>query len=250
MNSAGDTLTAVVMAGGKGTRLAPFTFVLPKPLIPLGDVPIVEIMIARLAEHGVTRVIFCLGHMAEIVVAYLSGLHERFQQLAFEFVRESEPLGTAGPLQLVTDLVGEDFIVSNGDLLTDLDYGELLNYHRDRKAILTVASYSKKARLDLGVIVCDENWSIRDYVEKPAYEHRVSMGIYVYRAEVLRYIKRGDRLDFNELVIRLIEAGENVVAYPFEGTWLDIGKPDDYAVATEIFMTEPSRFLPSTGGRP
>lgn len=243
--SASSEITAVVMAGGRGTRLVPFTFVLPKPLIPLGDIPIIEVMIAGLAQHGITRIVFCLGHMAEIVVAYMSGVQARFPALGFGFVRESTPLGTAGPLKLVGGRAGKDFIVSNGDILTDIDYSALIEFHRNRGAALTVATYVKRARLDLGVVVRDASGVIRDYVEKPAYEHLVSMGIYVCNERVLHYIEAGEHLDFNDLVLRLVGAGENVMAYPFEGTWLDIGKPDDYAAALEVFANDPDRYMPS-----
>ena len=242
-------VAAVIVAGGRGTRLAPFTFVLPKPLIPLGNVPVVEIMIARFATFGIGKVIFSLGHMAEIVIAYIAGIRERFPRMEFEFVREPSPLGTAGSLQLVDDLVGDTFIVSNGDILTDIDYGDLLRFHDEKRAMLTVASFVKKGQLDLGVIVCEDD-VIVDYLEKPAYEHRVSMGIYVFSASALSYIKPDERVDFNDLLLRLVNAKERVVAYPFAGTWFDIGKPDDYAKAQEVFLEDTTRYFPSESELP
>jgi NDP-sugar pyrophosphorylase family protein len=238
-----EDLTVVVMAGGRGTRLAPFTLVLPKPLLPVGDRPIVEIMITRLAAFGVRRFVFSLGHMADILVAYLSALPERFAGLEIDYIREPRPLGTAGALRLLEDRLGDEFIVTNGDLLTDIDYADFIRHHKESRADLTIASFEKESRLDLGVLIADDVGRVMDYVEKPVSTHRVSMGIYMYRRTVLEHIAPDEHLDFNELVLRLVAAGKSVSAYPFKGRWLDIGRPEDYALAVEEFGAEPNRYL-------
>lgn len=234
-------IRTVILAGGKGTRLYPFTAFLPKPLVPLGDVPILEIVIRQLIRHGITDITLTLGHLAELVKAYFAQHKRLTEQVTLSFVEEDSPTGTAGSLASVPGL-SSTFLVMNGDLLTDIDFRALIAYHREQGAQLTIAAYKRQERIDLGVLETDGNHQVTGYIEKPTYDYQVSMGVYVYEPEVLELIEPGAYLDFPTLVLRLLERGDRVCAYPWEGRWLDIGRPDDYAQAQEMFAQRPQDF--------
>ena len=225
-------MKAVVLAGGKGTRLAPYTKVLPKPLLPIGDMPILEILLRQMKRYGVTEVILTTGHLAGLLGAFFQN-GERFGLKIF-YSYEEEPLGTAGPLSLIGGLE-DTFLVTNGDVLTTLDLKSLVDSHRQSGAAATIATHHRKINIDLGVIHVNGNNEITDYDEKPTIEYQVSMGIYVFEPRVLNYIPRNQYLDFPDLVLRLIEAGERVKSYPFDGYWQDLGREDDYEQAVHDF---------------
>jgi NDP-mannose synthase len=234
-------LRAVILAGGKGTRLHPFTASFPKPLVPLGDVPIVEVLMRRLIRYGVTDITLSLGHLAELVQAYFAHRRQLTDRVALQYVIEDEPLGTAGSLALISGL-DRTFLAMNGDLLTNLDLDALVRFHSEQDALLTVATHTRCVKIDLGVLEFDERRQIRRYLEKPETQYHVSMGIYVYEPRVLEYIARGTYLDFPDLVLRLLEHGERVCAYPTDCIWLDIGRPDDYSRAQELFTQAADAF--------
>jgi NDP-sugar pyrophosphorylase family protein len=235
-------MRAVILAGGKGTRLAPYTTALPKPLMPIGDMPILEVVIRQLARHGFDDLTLAVGHLAELLMAYC-GNGDKFN-VKLGYSREDQPLGTAGPIALVPGLTGT-FLVMNGDLLTTLDYTEMLKCHRERGALATIACYHRDVKIDLGVIEMDsENW-LTDYIEKPTYHYAVSMGIYLFEPAILHYIPRGQRLDLPELVLQLTRAGQKVNVFNFDGYWLDIGRPDDYEAAVDQFARHRNEFLPA-----
>lgn len=223
---------AVIMAGGRGTRLRPFTFAFPKPLVPIGDIPIIDVVVRQLRAAGVRKVTVAVGHLAELLMAYFSS--SNYDGLTIEFSREDTPLGTAGPLTLIEDL-DEPFFVLNGDLLTSLDYRDLAREHFKAKAEATIASYTKQYQIDLGILEVDEGNRLRAYHEKPSYSYRVSMGIYIFEPRVLGLLHRGERCDLPELVTRILGKERRLHVYPFEGYWLDIGRPEDYARAVEEF---------------
>lgn len=227
-------LKAIILAGGKGVRLRPFTANFPKPLVPLGDVPIIEVLINRLVKFGVTDITLTLGHLAELIKAYFLHRQNLTRLLDLHYVDEDEPTGTAGSLAFVPGL-DRTFLVMNGDVLTDLDFDELVAFHRQHNATLTIATHKRQVKIDLGVIDFDDDCRVVGYREKPEYSYHVSMGVYVYEPRVLKFIKRGKHLDFPDLVLRLIAAGEKVCAMPTDCMWLDIGRPDDYALAQELF---------------
>lgn len=239
--SADGATRAVVLAGGRGTRLAPYTTVLPKPLMPVGDMPILEILLRQLRAAGISRVTLAVGHLASLLEAYF-GDGERFG-VELDYSYEDEPAGTAGPLALIEGLE-QTFLVMNGDLLTTLDFGELLRTHRERGAAATVGLFEKTVPIDLGVVETDEEGKITDYVEKPKLTYDVSVGVYAMEPAVLAHVPRGEHLDLPDLVLRLIAAGETVLGYRFDGTWFDIGRPDDYAAAVEHFETRRDELLP------
>ena len=230
-------LRAVILAGGRGARLRPFTVNFPKPLMPLGDKPIIEILLHYLVRHGITDLTLTVGHLKELIKAYFLNAPAVCPSLRLGFVEEETPTGTAGSLANVPGL-SETFLVLNGDLLTDLNLHELVAFHRARSAALTVATHVRRLKVDFGVLDFDGEYRIRHYHEKPEQVHHVSMGIYVYDPAVLRFIEPGRYLDFPDLVLRLIEEGEKVCAFPAECLWLDIGRPDDYARAQEIYTQQ------------
>ena len=227
-------LRAIILAGGKGVRLRPFTVNFPKPLMPLGDVPILEVLIKRLVAFGITDITLTLGHLAELIKAYFHTHNRLTTQVRLRYVEEDEPTGTAGSLASVPDLE-DTFLVMNGDLLTDLDFDVLVSFHRREGAALTIATHRRRVKVDFGVLEADEKNQVIGYKEKPELSYDVSMGIYVYEPSVLKFIAPGRYLDFPDLVLKLIAAGEKVCAMPSDCLWLDIGRPDDYARAQEIY---------------
>lgn len=233
-------MKAIILAGGKGTRLRPYTSVFPKPLVPIDDMPILEIVIRQLKFHGFTDITLAVGHLAELLMAYVQD-GSRYG-LNVTYVKEDQPLGTAGPLALIPDL-SETFLVMNGDVLTTLDYGALIAYHRLHGAAATIAMHERTVKIDLGVIETDAQNQLVRYIEKPSQQYRVSMGIYIFEPAVLRHITAGERLDFPELVDVLLQQGEKIMGYPFEGYWLDIGRPDDYERASEEFSRRRGEFI-------
>lgn len=227
-------MKAIVLAGGKGTRLAPYTKILPKPLMPIGDMPILEILLRQLKRAGVDEAVLTVGHLAELLRAFFQDGERLGLRICYSY--EDHPLGTAGPLSLVKGL-DDTFLVANGDVLTTLDLRSLVGYHRESHAAATIAMHRRKVKIDLGVIQRNGENEIIGYVEKPTYEFHVSMGIYVFEPHVLDYIPCDQYLDFPDLVLRLIKAGERVIGYPFEGYWQDLGRPDDYEQAVQEFET-------------
>ena len=268
-------MRAVIMAGGKGVRLAPVTQVIPKPLVPLGGKPILEIVLRQLQHYGFRHITLAVGYMADLIQAYFGdggkfGLH-------IDYSFEDKPLGTAGPLALI-DGLNDTFLVMNADVLTNLNYRVLVEYHKTHGAIATVSAFERQVTIDLGVIIKNGSCQIQDYVEKPSYTHLVSMGVYVFEPAILNYIRNNDGnqgfretqnseprtqnwnpgsmdfpnakflklgselrtqnknpgyLDFPDLVRQLLSLDQKVNFYPFDGYWLDIGRHEDYAKASE-----------------
>ncbi len=237
-------MKAVVLAGGQGTRLAPYTKVLPKPLMPIGDMPILEVILCQMKLAGVDEVILTVGHLAELMRAFFQG-GKRFG-LKIRYSIEEKPLGTAGPLSLIPDL-DDTFIVTNGDVLTTMSFRSLVEAHHRSGAAATIASHDRHVKVDLGVIECDGGDRVTGYIEKPTIDLRVSMGIYVFEPRVLSYIDYNQRLDFPDLVRRLLNRGEPVQSYPFAGYWQDLGRPDDYEQAARDFEAMKTEFLGSNG---
>lgn len=235
-------MRAVILAGGRGTRLYPYTITFPKPLMPIGEKPILEIVIRQLSSAGITRLTLATGHLAELLEAYFGDGQKYGVQI--DYSREERPLGTVGPLKLIDGLESEPFLVMNGDVLTTLEYRKLWRQHLNSKAAVTIASHKRDVNIDLGVLVTDANGTLTSYIEKPTYHYQVSMGIYVFSPRALRYIPDGTYFDFPELILKLLKSGESVDTYSFDGHWLDIGRPSDYAEAAETFEASRDQFLP------
>jgi NDP-sugar pyrophosphorylase family protein len=231
-------MRAVVLAGGLGTRLRPYTTVIPKPLVPIGGRPVLEHIIRSLVRSGVDQIDLCVSHLGELILIYLANA-DIPPEIRLVFHWENEPLGTAGALATVPDLEGT-FIVVNGDVLTTLDYRELLAYHEQQGAALTIAMRNKRVNIDLGVIEADDGF-VRNYVEKPSLRYAVSMGAYVYDERALALLPDGV-CQFPDLVLRLLEAGERVAAFQSDADWYDIGTVGEYERAAADVERNPEKY--------
>tara|TARA_B100000809_G_scaffold133899_1_gene131584 strand:+ start:1042 stop:1734 length:693 start_codon:yes stop_codon:yes gene_type:complete len=223
---------AVILAGGEGQRLRPYTAILPKPLMPLHNQPILEIIVGQLRDAGFDRFTFAVGYLAGLIQAYFAD-GNRFG-VSIDYSLEEQSLGTAGPLSLLENL-DDHFLVMNGDILTNLDYTKFMETHQASGALATLAVFEKEVPISLGVLDIDDDSNIVNYTEKPTLYYPVSTGIYCFRAEVLDHLEKGVHCDLPTLVTRLVAAGETVRAYRFDGLWLDIGRPEDYEIALEEF---------------
>jgi NDP-mannose synthase len=233
-------MRAVILAGGLGLRLRPYTTILPKPLLPVGDRPIIEHILRRLHGAGVREVDLCVGHLGELIQVYLSQATSLPPDLELRWHWEEEPLGTAGALRVVPGLQGT-FIAMNGDILTTLDYRDLLDFHRQAGAALTVATHARRVRVDLGVIDADGG-RIVGYREKPSLDYDVSMGIYVYDERALEYLPPDGACQFPELVQLLLDASETVAAYRSDAEWFDIGTVEEHQKAADAVEAAPEVF--------
>jgi NDP-sugar pyrophosphorylase family protein len=235
-------MKALILAGGRGTRLAPYTTILPKPLIPIGHKPILEIIMRQLIFYGFKDIHLAVGYLAEIIQAYFQNntfLTERNVRLIYS--REDRPLGTAGAIYTLKG-ISQPFLVMNGDVLTNMNFSKLFDFHKKNNAVLTIATHKKEIEVNLGVIKINREGNIVDYLEKPRHQYLVSMGIYVYSPRVLEYIEPEKYLDFPDIVLRLIKNKEKVLAYLSEDFWLDIGRPEDYTRAVEEFEKSSEKF--------
>lgn len=235
--------TAVMLAGGLGSRLAPFTAVIPKPLVPIGNESIAEILLRQLAHHGIQRVIVSIGYLGHLIQAVL-GDGSRYG-LELQYQREEQPLGTVGPLWLIEDRLPQDFLVLNGDVLSDIDFAALLDSHAAQGRTLTVATYPRQVKVDLGVLQTDEQGVVSAFVEKPQYDFLVSMGVYAMNRRVLDYFTHGQAFGFDQLVLAMLAARDPVGTFDWSGgRWLDIGRPADFATAQQDFQAQRHLYLP------
>lgn len=237
-------MKAVILAGGKGTRLAPYTTVFPKPMLPIGDMPILEIVIKQLAYYGFKDIVLSVGYLAELIQAYFQNGAKIPQGVNLTYVKEDKPMGTAGSLSLIPDLT-ETFLVMNGDVLTTLDFQKLIEFHHKQSALLTIAMHKKDIQLDLGIIELDGENIVTGYIEKPKMSYYNSMGIYIYEPETLQHIIKGQNLDVPTLVKKIISLNKKVCGYYHGGShyWLDMGQPHDYNKANEDFIARKPEFL-------
>jgi NDP-sugar pyrophosphorylase family protein len=236
-----EDMKAVILAGGKGTRLAPYTTVFPKPLMPIDGMPILEVIVKQLAHFQIKEMIFTVSQQSEPLLSAYFGNGSRYG-VNICYSREEKPLGTAGPLSIIPDLP-ETFLVMNGDILTTLNYQKLIQYHRQTKGMVTIAMRQKKVQLELGVMEFNQDYRLKRYIEKPTLSYSVSMGIYIFEKKVLRWIPCGKYLDFPELIQKLIKRGERVICYPSNDFWLDIGNHEDYEEAQKKFQKMRKKLL-------
>lgn len=235
---------AIVLAGGLGTRLRPYTAVLPKPLMPVGDRPVLDIILRQLVAAGFERVTIATGHLAELIEAFFRD--GSAYGVPVDYFRERHPLGTVGALALIPDL-DEPFLVMNGDVLSDLEHRRLLEDHIASGAIATIATAKRHVQISLGVLRFDDPTNpdlLTGYTEKPTLDYEASMGVYCFSPEVLRYIEAGERLDFPTVVQRMIDADESVRAWRSEAYWLDIGRHEDYEQALDEFDRMRHKLIP------
>lgn len=231
---------AVILAGGKGTRLRPYTVVLPKPLMPIGDYPILEVIVKQLAHHGFTHITLAVNHQAEIIKAF-------FQDgakwgIKIDYSLEDKPLSTMAPLRLINDLP-ENFLVMNGDILTDLSFSDFFEEHVSRNNIFTISSHVREQKIDYGVLETDTDGYLSGFMEKPKSQYLVSMGVYMASSRIMDFIPEGKSYGFDNLMHDLLVAGKPAAVRTFVGYWLDIGRPDDYIQAIEEFEQMKPRFL-------
>jgi NDP-sugar pyrophosphorylase family protein len=208
--------------------------------MPIGDVPILEIVIRQLKYYGFERITMTVGHQAALIETFF-GDGSKFG-IDIDYSRENSPLGTAGPLSLLGDL-NEPFLMMNGDLLTDLNFCDLVKYHKRNHAFATLALYQKRVKIDLGVIEADREGFVSKYTEKPIMKYECSSGIYVFQPQVQEYIPKGGKFDMPDLIRLLIKKQKRVMGYRFGGYWLDIGRFEDYQEAARIFDKSKSKFL-------
>lgn len=237
-------MKAVLLAGGKGTRLRPFTHVFPKPLMPLGDddpMPIIEVVLRQLARFGFRDVTVITGYLTELIEAFCGDGAKFGARLSYR--REVSPLGTAGGLTLV-DPPDEPVLVINGDILTTLDFGAMYDFHRARAAAATIASYPREVKIDFGVLEFgDDPHLLTGYREKPGFSFQVSMGVYLLDPSAWSYLKPAAPLTMPELLEAMRADGRPVHCFRQPCYWLDIGRHDDYATANEVFVARRSEFL-------
>jgi NDP-mannose synthase len=233
---------AVILAGGKGTRLRPYTTTIPKPLVPIGDESaILEIVLRQLAAQGFRRVTIAIGHLGELIRAYVGAGGQ--WGLEVDYAVEDTPLGTIGPVVTILARLPEHFLVLNGDILTDLPYAELLEAHSTSGSPLTIATYKREVQVDFGVLEIQDRRVI-GFSEKPILHYDVSMGVYALSRATLGRYRPGQPLGFDELVLDLLASDLPPMSYAFEGYWLDIGRPDDYDLANAEFGEQRARLLP------
>jgi NDP-mannose synthase len=226
-------MRAVILAGGKGTRLRPYTTLIPKPMVPLGgQMSILEVVLKQLAKGGFTHVTLAVNHLAHLIMAYF-GDGSRWG-LKLDYSLEDSPLSTIGPLTLIDDLP-ENFLVMNGDILCDLDYTKFFQEHVRTGASVSVAVYKRETKIDFGVLKFDESRTLREFIEKPVYSFDVSMGIYCLSKRVIDKLPRGSVYGFDNLMLDGIKNSDDIRINPFDGYWLDIGRPDDYEYADQNF---------------
>lgn len=234
-------MRAFVLAGGRGSRLAPFTSVIPKPLVPIGDFPIIEVLIRKLRSQGFNRITISVGYLAALIESYCGDGAKWGVEI--DYVREDEPLGTAGALSLLSDLDSDRILVTNGDILTDLDLGALLSHHSSADAA-TIAASRRSLNVEFGVLHKDKEGLLSDYEEKPTLHYEVSMGVNVLSSWAIeRYVRPGKHLDMPDLMRASMADGHSVRVHSTDAFWLDMGRMADLEQATEVFSADPGRFL-------
>ena len=234
-------MKALILAGGKGQRLRPYTTVIPKPLMPVGEKPILELLLRQLKKAGVTEAVLAVNHLRELIEAFFGD--GRNLGLKVSYALEDHPLGTAGPIAGVLDELPDRFFVLNGDLLTTLNFKGLWEAHEQTQAAATIAAHTREVKIDFGILERSENGVLSGYVEKPTLRYEVSMGCYVLNREAVRpHCVEGRYLDMPDLMRLLVASGERVHCHNEPCFWLDIGRPEDYQLANEIIERDPNRF--------
>jgi len=231
---------AIILAGGKGTRLRPYTVVLPKPLMPIGDFPILEVIVKQLVNHGFTHITMAVNHQAELIQAFF-GNGEKWG-VSIDYSIETKMLSTMAPLKLIKDLP-EHFLVMNGDILTDLNYSQFYFSHTQNNHLFTISAYKKEIKSEFGVLETNSKGNLTGFFEKPTGYQNVSMGIYMISKEILNYIPENVKYGFDNLMKDLINQKILPQVEIFNGIWKDIGNPDDYIEAIDIFEEKQSLFL-------
>lgn len=233
-------MRAVILAGGKGTRLRPYTTFIPKPLVPIGgEMPILELIIRQLVNEGFDHITIAVNHLSELIMAFFQDGKKWGIQIDYSI--EDLPLGTIGPLSLIEDLP-ENFLVMNGDILSDISYSTVLRNHITSNASVTVCSFKRKSKIDFGVLEINANSEITNFIEKPVYNFLVSMGIYALSKSVVQSLEKGKSYGFDDLMLDGIRENKKYRSFVYEGFWLDIGRPEDYDYCNENYDTIKEKF--------
>ena len=235
-------MQAILMAGGKGTRLRPFTTVLPKPLVPIGEISILEMVLRQLRHNGFEKIIIAVGYKAELIMAVIGNGNRLGLDITYH--RENKPLGTFGALAYIENL-DENFLVMNGDICTNLNFKDFYDNHLKSGATATISTYSRHERIELGVLTVDEkNQAVKSFQEKPSYVFSVSMGVNAFKRSIVDIIPKGEFFGFDDLMHKMLEKNIDVRAYLFDGLWNDIGRLDDYEIMLQQFKDNPTAYLP------
>jgi NDP-sugar pyrophosphorylase family protein len=221
---------AVILAGGMGTRLRPYTITLPKPLVPVGDKPILELIITQLKNNGFTHITITVNHMADIIKAFFGDGSK--WGIKVDYTTETKSLSTMGPLSLIPDLP-ENFLVMNGDVLTDMNFSSFHKEHTDKQSLFTIGSFRRTDKIDYGLLHQNENGELVKFEEKPNYDFLVSMGVYMVSKNILEHIPHDTFFGFDHLMYKLLDLKLYPKIYEFNGYWLDIGRPSDYEIAID-----------------
>lgn len=235
-------MQAIILAGGKGTRLLPYTKKIPKPLLPIDDIPIIEIIIRQLKVHGFDTIILAVGHMHHLFQSFFEDGSKFGVKISYTV--ESKPLGTAGALSKCFSKLDENFLMMNGDILTTLDFQNLMNFHIKESSDFTIATHNRTVKIDYGVLESDNSKNLLRYIEKPHYDYMVSMGInIVNKSSIKKYIRKEKYLDIPDLVKELIKYKSKILCYKETCDWLDIGRVDDYEKASSVFLRNKNKYL-------
>jgi NDP-sugar pyrophosphorylase family protein len=236
-------MKAVILASGKGTRLLPYTRVLPKPLLPIGGKPMLEILIRQLAYYGFDEQIITVHYLGDLIGLFVEKLQNCLPGTRLTLVHQGKLMGTAGGVSALPGL-DEPFLLINADLLTTMNYAHFLDYHRQHGGLLTVGIHSNRVKLAFGILNLNTNGEITGYSEKPEVQYPISMGIYGCDPAVLQFIPPDDYLDMPDLVNRVVAHEKHVVGYPSDAYWLDVGRPEDFMKAQSEFEDHSTEFLP------
>lgn len=234
-------MKTIILAGGKGVQPAPYAYILPKPLMPIDGMPILEILIRQLSHAGITDVTLTVSRLSQLFEAFF--LNGEKWGVNLQYNLENEPLGTAGSLSLIEDVGDKAFFVVNGDVLTDLNFQDMMSFHRRGGGIATLAVCQRRVRVDLGIVRINGAGQVIDYQEKPDFEYTATMGINILEPKVMEYVPANQYLDFPDLVLKLVASGEKVVVYHHPGYWMDLGSPLDYQQAVKDFERMRNVFL-------
>ena len=230
-------MKAVIQCGGKGTRLRPYTSVLPKPLMPIGSRPVLELLLKWLRRNGIREVFVTTGYLGHLIRSFCGDGAQ--WNMKITYTQEVEPLGTIGPLSLLRDQLDSTFLVLNGDVLTDISLSQFASFHRHHPGPVTIATTTRTIKMDFGVI--DEvDGEVKTFREKPALPHLVSMGLYCMDPTVFEFIPSGVPFGFDDLMFQMLENGTPVHVFKHEGVWLDIGRVDDFHKAQDVAWDEQS----------
>ena len=236
-------MKVLILVGGKGTRLKPYTTIIPKPLLPVGDRPILEIILHQLKFYGFDEVILAVGHMSHLFESFFQDGSKYGMDITYSF--EDKPLGTAGAIASSINDLDDDFLILNGDLLTTLNFRDFFNFHIDKRASGTIATYKRKVQLDFGVIESDEEGKLISLVEKPSISYNFGMGVNVLnKKSIVPFLEKDIFLDMPDLMLKIKDNDLPVFSYSEDCFWLDMGRPADYEQANEVFNERKAEFLP------